>query len=185
MTREEAIAQLKMDRDLCNFNPMTGEEEPMNEDCRKSAEALDMAIKALEQQPCEDTISRQAAIDALAEWHDVAITNRLNNLPPAQPSVSKTETVEDCISRQAAIDAAFSLCEDCDSGYCGSCRVNYPGEKDVIKVIRNLPSAQPERKKGRWIDMDDHVMCSCCGATHYGSDKNFCPNCGADMRRNE
>ena len=52
-------------------------------------------------------------------------------------------------------------------------------------VYDALPSAQPERKKGRWIDMDDHVMCSCCGATHYGSDKNFCPNCGADMRRNE
>ena len=50
MTREEAIAQLKMDRDLANFNPMTGEEEPMNEDCRKSVEALDMAIKALERQ---------------------------------------------------------------------------------------------------------------------------------------
>ena len=48
MTIEEAIAQLKMDRDLCNFNPMTGDEEPMNEDCRISAEALDMAIKALE-----------------------------------------------------------------------------------------------------------------------------------------
>ena len=48
MTREEAIAQLKMNRDLCNFNPMAGEEEPMNEDCRKSAEAFDMAIKALE-----------------------------------------------------------------------------------------------------------------------------------------
>ena len=52
-----------------------------------------------------DLIRRQDAIDALAEWHDVAITNRLNNLPPAQPSVSKTETVEDCISRQAAIEA--------------------------------------------------------------------------------
>ena len=49
MTREEAIARLKLDRDLCNFNPMTGEEEPMSEDCRKSAEALDMAIKALDQ----------------------------------------------------------------------------------------------------------------------------------------
>lgn len=61
MTREEAIAQLKMDRDLANFNPMTGEEEPMNEDCRKSVEALDMAIKALEQQPCEDAISRAEA----------------------------------------------------------------------------------------------------------------------------
>ena len=51
MTREEAIARLKFDRDLCNFNPMTGEEEPMSEDCRKSAEALDIAIKALEQEP--------------------------------------------------------------------------------------------------------------------------------------
>ena len=32
----------------------------------------------------DDLISRQAAIDALAEWHDEAITNRLNNLPSAQ-----------------------------------------------------------------------------------------------------
>ena len=63
MTREEAIAQLKSDRDLCNFNPMTGEEEPMNEDCRKSAEALDIAIKALEKEPCKDVISRQAVLD--------------------------------------------------------------------------------------------------------------------------
>ena len=30
-------------------------------------------------------ISRQAALDVLAEWHDEAITNRLNNLPSAQP----------------------------------------------------------------------------------------------------
>ena len=28
MTREEAIAQLKMNRDLCNFNPMIGENMP-------------------------------------------------------------------------------------------------------------------------------------------------------------
>ena len=63
MTREEAIARLKLDRDLCNFNPMTGEEEPMNEDCRKSAEALDIAIKVLEQEPCEDAISRKSVLD--------------------------------------------------------------------------------------------------------------------------
>ena len=49
MTEKEAIARLKLDRNLCNFNPITGEEEPMNEDCRKSAEALDIAIKALDQ----------------------------------------------------------------------------------------------------------------------------------------
>lgn len=63
--REEAIAQLEMDRDLCNFNPMTGEEEPMNEDCRKSAEALNIAIKALKQEPCEDAISRQDVLDMM------------------------------------------------------------------------------------------------------------------------
>ena len=37
-----------------------------------------------------DTISRQAAIDALAEWHDEAITNRLNNLPSAQQWIKVT-----------------------------------------------------------------------------------------------
>ena len=85
MTREEAIAQLKMDRDLCNFNPMTGKEEPMNEDCRKSAEALDMAIKTLEQQPCEDIISRQAAIDVAKQyWYKPDIAKALEELPSAQ-----------------------------------------------------------------------------------------------------
>ena len=43
----------------------------------------------------------------------------------------------------------------------------------------------PDVKHGRWIDMDDHVMCSCCGATHYGADKNYCPNCGAKMDEEE
>lgn len=83
--------------------------------------------------------------------------------------------MDDLISRQAAIDATWY-------------EPSYTDPLNVLTEVRDrleaLPSAQPERKKGRWIDMDDHVMCSCCGATHYGSDKNFCPNCGADMRRN-
>jgi len=48
MTPQEAIKQLEYDREMCLFNPSTGEEEPMNEDCRKSAEALGLAIEALE-----------------------------------------------------------------------------------------------------------------------------------------
>ena len=63
MTNEEALERLKMDRDLCNFNPMTGEEEPMNEDCRKSAAALDIAIEALERMSCKDVISKKLAIE--------------------------------------------------------------------------------------------------------------------------
>lgn len=49
----------------------------------------------------------------------------------------------DLISRQQAIDAVISLCDDCDSGYCGSCRVDYPGKKDARKALEDLPSAHP------------------------------------------
>lgn len=63
------------------------------------------------------------------------------------------------------------------------------------KDLRELPSAQPERKRGRWniTDVYPHnVYCSECytrfAQTHWtvwedGSlPRNFCPNCGADMR---
>lgn len=43
-----------------------------------------------------DCISRQAAIEALAEWHDAAITNRLNNLPPAQQWIPCSECKKRC-----------------------------------------------------------------------------------------
>ena len=44
--------------------------------------------------------------------------------------------------------------------------------------------AQPERKKGKWLDKDGGLAtCSVCG-DRWGvwSVMNFCPNCGADMR---
>ncbi len=50
MTNEEAISILTKDRALCLFNPWTGEDVPLNEDCRMSAEAMNLAIKALEKQ---------------------------------------------------------------------------------------------------------------------------------------
>ena len=98
--------------------------------------------------------------------------------------------MNDLISRQAAIDAVISLCDDCDSGYCGSCRVNYPGEKDARKALEGLPSAQPERKNGNWVGIDDDPCetfeCDRCGFVLddwiQGALYNFCPNCGADMR---
>ena len=50
MTNKEAIEILNRDRDLCRFNPMTGERVPMSKDCEDSANALDVAISALEKQ---------------------------------------------------------------------------------------------------------------------------------------
>ena len=50
MTYEEAISILTKDRALCLFNPLTGDVGPLNEDCRMSAEAMNLAIEALEKQ---------------------------------------------------------------------------------------------------------------------------------------
>ena len=50
------------------------------------------------------------------------------------------------------------------------------------------PTIEPERKKGKWLLIDagyyDYVKCSQCGETLVWG-KNFCPNCGADMREGE
>jgi len=51
-----------------------------------------------------------------------------------------------------------------------------------------LPSAQPERPRGEWINRSLNILypdwerytCSACGKHAYNYD--FCPNCGADMR---
>lgn len=94
--------------------------------------------------------------------------------------------VGDMISRRAAIDALFELYEY--QRYIDPTEAADRVRQGVYlteKKIEQLPSVQPEREKGRWIDMGDHVMCSCCGATHYGVDKNYCSNCGADMRGEE
>ena len=57
MTKAEAIAMLKRIQEPEAWEPQINQ---------AAFEALGMAIKALEQKPCEDTfISRQAAIDAL------------------------------------------------------------------------------------------------------------------------
>ena len=57
-------------------------------------EALDMAIKALEQEPCEDTISRQAAMDALhmhlmyrmgTDSNKKRLDDWINGVPSVQP----------------------------------------------------------------------------------------------------
>ena len=63
----------------------------INRCCAEDAEALDMAIKALEQQPCEDCISRQEAISAIQDEYyahavGIDIVDIIAHLPPVQPT---------------------------------------------------------------------------------------------------
>lgn len=74
----------------------------------------------------------------------------------------------------------------------------WEGEKNVSLVDffpvsdAKRPSAQPERKKGKWISLDDFrgkynefgYKCSECGE-QSDYDENFCANCGAQMERGE
>jgi hypothetical protein len=75
MTREEAIAYGKRVVSL-----------GLNDETQAFCET---AIKALEQQSCEDAISRQAAIRIASGYcHPANIADELAKLPPAQPETA-------------------------------------------------------------------------------------------------
>ena len=60
----------------------------------------------------------------------------------------------------------------------------------VMCDLDKVPSAQQERKPGRWIPYDDeYYECSVCGVlwvfndgTPEENEANFCQKCGADLR---
>ncbi len=63
---------------------------------------------------------------------------------------------------------------------------------ELYDMLEQMPSAQTERKKGKWIDQDGGAFytmeCSECHKEplldEYGDyvQSDFCPHCGADMR---
>ena len=116
----------------------------------------------------DDTISRQAAIDALDE-----IRHALWEIDIPSP------TVPEYIEHHEQIQSVWKLLDK------------------KQKELYVLPSAQPERKRGKWIYSEDEYgvdgyHCDKCGFfvpwdyvhkfINYIEDYNLCPNCGADMR---
>jgi len=106
---------------------------------------------------------------------------------------------DDLISRQAAIEV-LSLDKELlsraldDMDVVGTDREKYSWGLGLIESyisdMKDLPSAQPKRKKGQWCEHYSHedgerdgVQCSECGTHYYfgGQLMNFCPNCGARM----
>ena len=100
---------------------------------------------------------------------------------------------DDSISRQAAIDAL-------DGEFNITGRENAETIRDYIngvsKKLRELPSAQPERKTGKLIYESAYnwFRCNVCkkiyppeflqyfDSCQYQPGFNFCPNCGARMK---
>lgn len=109
-------------------------------------------------------------------------------------------TCTDTINRWDAInvlmDMAVSLDKDPD---CQDIDEADRTLNNAMKALWVMPSAQPERKKGKWIERNPNnspecrlIECSECGNTYivnmgllledWAEGRNFCIRCGADMR---
>ena len=134
------------------------------------------------------------------------LLKEIEALPSAEPDTTTHDSIPaetgkndgdrtsgDCISRQAAIDEIHEDAEWLASQ--GSDWQVERMERDK-SILMSLPSVQPERKTGHWVEIGDEPYdeweCDVCGFTIDGSGcidpeeyrdiYRFCPNCGADMR---
>lgn len=119
MTREEAIEALK--HDIHNAR-VSGHQ----------TEQYDMAIKALEQEPCDDAISRQAVMDCFKKWQSYMATRlfdfekELKSLPSVTPQQKVWRWIEH-VEPDEAEPFVLWICEHCGTieriknAYCPYC----------------------------------------------------------------
>ena len=94
--------------------------------------------------------------------------------------------MDDTIYRKQAIDRMQMFIDSLDKDSPAYKSLSVAFDRCIIELKR-LPSAEPERKKGRWLDSQGKekyvgycAECSVCGGwSEYITD--FCPNCGARM----
>lgn len=169
MTREEARERLR--------GILTEAVEFENSVCyvtEEDREPLEMAIKALEQEPCKDAINRQAVKEQMLKYGfhapDMTVTEFVEDLPPVHSQPNKedihrereqaymrgfedgsrkyrTEQSEDTINRKSAIEA-FQMFREYESN-----RNNKEWVDRIETVLNQLPPVNPqpiceEREKG-------------------------------------
>ena len=133
MTNEEAIGNLTH---AIRWNDMP------------KKEALDMAIKALEQEPCEDAISRQGVLDeinrigikAFETYNDYSqFFDFVDTLPPVtpQPKIGHWIRVDKdkCKCDQCEVVSFIAMYPDGDINHCPNCGADMRGEVPITKRI--------------------------------------------------
>jgi len=181
MNREEAIANLNM-ISVAFVDPVTKEQRKLIDD------TFDMAIKALEQEPCDNAVSRQAVLDLakkgvlISNGNYESVCKAINELPSVNP-----QPCEDAISRQAVQDYIANYLS----------QYLYNDVREAVEVIDEyigeLPSVN-STKTGHWILSDDGLyrpICDKCGAHPWKGYIptveeatevfKYCPNCGCRM----
>ena len=100
--------------------------------------------------------------------------------------------MDDYISRREFVEQKErQYCQNCDRRKNSKGQVVYSigeapcracGIGDVLDDVVDFPAADVQPVlHARWIDFEDGSMCSGCGASHDGVNRNYCPNCGAKM----
>ena len=91
--------------------------------------------------------------------------------------------MSDLISRSAAIEAIEKHIRTAEEPYqlTDADKVMNHAFEIAASCVYNLSAAQPERKRGRWLDGYKRQTCSLCKGKGVRS-WNYCPYCGADMR---
>ena len=163
MTNTKAIKELERQKMMFCHNCVHPQMVGWCENHCKIPEAYDMAINALKAQEKSQEVS--------------------NNSPELDKENGEL------ISRQAAVDA-LRTCYDTETVTMdnGDEYINYG---DAIGEIEQLPSAQPQRMRAKWIATTSlqegqitwrDYKCSNC-SHHKGKPMNFCEVCGAKMER--
>lgn len=131
------------------------EEVPMSDKDKLLLEvnkAICNNLKTLEQQPCEDVVSRAEIIHTLNTM-DRYVADELT-LCDTDKKYPKNEVF--------IVDDVYEL------------------------IAENLPSVQPQPKRGRWkyvVDKTGHWVWECNDCVwQQRFATNYCPDCGADMR---
>ena len=159
MTLDEAIKWLNIEASYIEEDVGNGKE---------ILDAYDMAIKALEQEPCF----------GWRFYYDHGYAQAKRDL--------LSEVSEDCISREALLAKI-----DEERKYLLTLKMD--GAEHIVvhharRIIEDIPPVTPQPKIGRWevtYNNGDiyHLRCSACkeeDCRMYPTDK-YCPNCGAKM----
>lgn len=152
--------------------------------------ALDVAIKSLSQEPCEDAIIRedekescevaQMSLDDAIKHAEEIADSRCDTC--GQEHRQLAEWLKELkIYKQEPCDAIsreWLMRRATERFY----TTNYFNH--ISAMIEEAPPVTPNKRKGHWIHFSQSDDCSECGYStgKYESPSNFCPNCGADMR---
>lgn len=174
MTREEAIEILKEIIDegwlISDFDKCT------------AIDACEMAIKAIEQEPCEDCVSRKASIPE--EWQDTF-----------KDVDDFIEFIWDRVDTSDFEDSYTSTVVNAEPNELFKVTASDKREQlyDLfVEMItrKNTPCVAPTHKGGKWRKEYIGCMydvCSECGQKVISGyfEFNYCPNCGARMEGEE